>query len=99
MANMRVQVRRCRIHNLLFFYFFSNTGMGSNRSYIGRFFVSDQLKILIAFYILKYDFRYEPGTSRLPVIEYEQHFIANPANKIQAKIRREELDLLSPKVL
>ncbi|EUC29006.1 hypothetical protein COCCADRAFT_29839 [Bipolaris zeicola 26-R-13] len=65
----------------------------------GRFFVSDQLKVLIAFYILKYDFRYEPGTSRLPVIEYEQHFIANPANKIQAKIRREELDFLSPKVL
>jgi hypothetical protein len=51
----------------------------------------------MAFYLLKYDFRYEPGTSRLPVIEHEQHFIANPGNKLQAKKRQEEFDLLSPK--
>ena len=63
----------------------------------GRFFASDEVKIVLCFLLLKYDMQFLPGEKRPPGIPFNDGFVVNPAMQIQVRRRPEEIDLLAPK--
>lgn len=63
----------------------------------GRFFASNEIKILFCFLLLKYDFRYVPDAPKPHNLEIEASMVTHPNCKIQIRRRQEEFDLLRPK--
>ncbi|CAK3827680.1 Dihydromonacolin L monooxygenase [Lecanosticta acicola] len=62
----------------------------------GRFLVHDEMKTLLTFMLLRYDWRFEPGYIR-PQVSYFEHIRIFPRDLlIQARRRTEEVDLLQP---
>jgi cytochrome P450 len=62
----------------------------------GRFFASNEIKIILCFLLVEFDWRYGPGQGRLPDQKYEASISANPATMVQAKKRNSEIDMLQP---
>lgn len=65
----------------------------------GRFFASNEIKILFSVLLLKYDWRYEPGYTPPNDIEFEAQVIVPQEVKVQCRRRQEEIDLMEPKDL
>lgn len=62
----------------------------------GRFFASNEVKIMLAFLLLRYDFRLLNGEAPKPVFFENQ--VAMPADvKVQVRRRKEEIDVVRPK--
>ncbi|KAF7198377.1 Cytochrome P450 monooxygenase [Pseudocercospora fuligena] len=66
----------------------------------GRFFASNEIKILFCYFLLRYDFRLEPGTKVPESISFEDTTTVSPDIQVQARKRQGEIeiDLKSPKV-
>ncbi|KAK4499796.1 hypothetical protein PRZ48_007982 [Zasmidium cellare] len=64
----------------------------------GRFFAAHEMKILLCFLVLRYDFRRpDKGDEQAPdYVAFEQMSYTNPFIRIQSRRRREEVDLRSP---
>lgn len=63
----------------------------------GRFFASNEMKILLCFLLLQYDFRYVPEETKPTVREIALSKMADPRTKVQIRRRREEIDLQDPR--
>lgn len=60
----------------------------------GRFFASNEVKIALCFFLLKYDWRFVPGEGGRPAPRaFEANLSTDPAAKIQARRRKAEIDL------
>ncbi|PPJ58923.1 hypothetical protein CBER1_11522 [Cercospora berteroae] len=62
----------------------------------GRFFASNEIKIVLCYLLIQYDWRFEPGKSALPDIPFEHVLNANPETVVQYKSREAEIDVLNP---
>lgn len=62
----------------------------------GRFFASNEIKIVLCYLLIQYDWRLEPGKSALPDLEFEHVRNANPGTVVQYKSREAEIDVLNP---
>lgn len=62
----------------------------------GRFFASNEMKILLCFLILQYEFRYVPEEAVPVTREFALSRSADPKTRIQIRRRREEIDLQNP---
>ena len=60
----------------------------------GRFFVSDMMKISLAFMLIKYDFRCSPGIPLPKSMEIEHRKGIPNIVQVQLRRRQEEIDLL-----
>ncbi|OWY45282.1 cytochrome P450 [Alternaria alternata] len=61
----------------------------------GRFFASNEIKIIVIHMLLKYDWKFnEEG--RLPCIRFEADRYFDPRQKVVVKSRQEDIDLRSP---
>lgn len=58
----------------------------------GRFFASNEVKIALCQMLLKYDWRFEPGTARPAPQTFEANTAVNPKGKVQYRRRQEEID-------
>ncbi|KAK4499081.1 hypothetical protein PRZ48_009593 [Zasmidium cellare] len=63
----------------------------------GRFFASNEIKILFCFLLLQYDWRYAPGYVPPKWLYFESAIAAPPDVKEQCRWRQPEIDLLDPK--
>lgn len=63
----------------------------------GRFFASNQIKILLCFLLLKYDWRFAPGYEVPKDTEVEQQVNTPMHLEVQARRMEGEIDLLEPK--
>ena len=68
-----------------------------NHACPGRFFASNEIKILLCFLLVKYDWRFEPGYQRPEDLEFERAVTMPMGLEVQARRRVEEIDLLEPK--
>jgi cytochrome P450 len=63
----------------------------------GRFFASNEIKILMCLLLLKYDWRYgDEQKEMLPPLCVEHVLMVDPRNKLQCRERVPEIDLLNP---
>lgn len=64
----------------------------------GRFFASNEIKILFCFLLIRYDFRYVPGEKMPALIPFEVLLNVDGNARVQVRRREaEEIDLVSPK--
>lgn len=63
----------------------------------GRFFASNEIKILFCFLLLQYDWRFEPGYTPPEDIVFEMAITVSPDVQVQGRKRQEEIDLMDPK--
>ncbi|PNS17537.1 Ent-kaurene oxidase [Sphaceloma murrayae] len=59
----------------------------------GRFFASNEIKIAMCFFLLKYDMKLCEGEGRPPSLEFEGSNLSNPKAKIQIRRRQEEIEI------
>ena len=64
---------------------------------IRRFFGSNEIKVLLCIMLLRYDFRIEPGTTLPENPRFEAVDGLHPQFKLQARRRREEIDVIYPR--
>ncbi|SMY27985.1 unnamed protein product [Zymoseptoria tritici ST99CH_1A5] len=62
----------------------------------GRFFASNEMKIIVCFLLIEYEWQFGPDQERLPDLKFEGSMIANPATKMQVRKREAEIDVLRP---
>ena len=73
-----------------------HTGFGhGNHACPGRFFAAAELKVLLCYLLLNYDWELSPGSSVESLYVAGTSMTLNPANKIRFKHRKAELDLAS----
>ena len=65
----------------------------------GRFLAATELKIVLCFLLLQYDFRVIPGQGAPKFMQFEVFRTTPPNLKIQARRRREEIDLMDPQIV
>ncbi|KAF2161922.1 hypothetical protein M409DRAFT_27648 [Zasmidium cellare ATCC 36951] len=63
----------------------------------GRFFASNEIKILFCFLLLQYDWRYEPGYVPPKNVYSEMQITVPPNVQVQCRRRQPEIDLMDPK--
>lgn len=61
----------------------------------GRFFASNEIKILLVHLLMKYDFKFEEETTRPESFELGTEIVCNPNVKVLFKAREPEIDLRS----
>lgn len=61
----------------------------------GRFFASNEIKILLVHLLMKYDFKFEEETTRPKSFELGTEIVCNPNVKVLFKAREPEIDLRS----
>lgn len=59
----------------------------------GRFFASNEMKILLCFLIVNYDFRHVPDQAKPSYVEFGTAKSVNPSTTVQVRRRQAELDL------
>lgn len=59
----------------------------------GRFFASNEMKILLCFLLVNYDFRHIPDQARPSYLEFETSRSAKPTTAVQVRRRQAEIDL------
>jgi cytochrome P450 len=64
----------------------------------GRFFASNEIKIIFCFLLIEFEWRYGPGQGRLPDQNFEGNIMADPATAVQVRKRESEMDILRPMV-
>lgn len=62
----------------------------------GRFFASNEIKILLCFLLLRYDLRLAGDRSNPTHMMFENAQFSNPSLKVEIRRRREEIDLSNP---
>lgn len=62
----------------------------------GRFFASNEMKILLCFLLLKYDIRHVIGQARPKHMNFETARFADPSTQVEIRRRTEEIDLGNP---
>ncbi|PIA98033.1 Fumitremorgin C monooxygenase [Cercospora beticola] len=62
----------------------------------GRFFASNEIKIILCLLLLQYEFRFEPGYSRPGDLIFAGSISANPTIKVQVRARKPEIDPMNP---
>ncbi|EME39474.1 cytochrome P450-like protein [Dothistroma septosporum NZE10] len=74
-----------------------NLGFGyGDHACAGRFFASNVVKVVLCFLVLMYDFEYEDGGARFPLIESENAIFVHPGNRVRIRGRKVEIDLIDP---
>lgn len=69
----------------------TNMSFGAGRyACPGRFFASMELKLLLAQLLLKFDFRFPPGTARPSLLVLDEFVAPVPWAKVMVRIRRKE---------
>ncbi|KAF7192020.1 Cytochrome P450 monooxygenase [Pseudocercospora fuligena] len=63
----------------------------------GRFFAGNEIKIMLCMFLLRYDFRIQPSTTLPESLEFESIITLHPDFELQARRRKEEIDVVSPK--
>ena len=64
----------------------------------GRFFASDEVKIVLSFLLLNYDMRFVPEIGRPDGIPFNDGFVVHPAMQVQVRRRQGEIDPLAPQM-
>ncbi|KAI1322691.1 cytochrome P450 [Xylariaceae sp. FL0255] len=59
----------------------------------GRFFASNEIKILLCHMLLKYDWRFVPGEDKPKPVRFEATAALDPKTRLQCRARTPELDL------
>jgi cytochrome P450 len=59
----------------------------------GRFFASNEVKIALCHLLLKYDWRFVPGSGRPEPQSFESGIGVNPKGKVEYRRRKEEINL------
>lgn len=59
----------------------------------GRFFASNEIKILLVHLLMKYDFKFEEEQTRPKSLELGTEIVCNPSVKVLFKAREPEIDL------
>ncbi|KAI1849674.1 hypothetical protein JX265_008011 [Neoarthrinium moseri] len=59
----------------------------------GRFFASNEVKIALCHLLLKYDWRFVPGSGRPEPRSFETSIGVNPKGKVECRRRKEEINL------
>lgn len=62
----------------------------------GRFFASNEIKILLCFLLLKYDLRHVPGQAQPNYMDFETARFSSPSTQVEVRRRTEEIDLRDP---
>lgn len=63
----------------------------------GRFFASNEMKIALCFFLLRYDFSFVEGEGVPPLVAFENNHGVLPDVRMRIRRRTEEIDLLNPK--
>lgn len=59
----------------------------------GRFFATNEVKVALCYFLLKYDWRFMPGEGRPAPHVFEGGSTVHPESKVQARRREPEIDL------
>ena len=63
----------------------------------GRFFASNEIKILLCFLVLQYNFRFIEGKPEPDIINFASMRAVDPRTRIEIRRRQEEVDLQNPR--
>lgn len=76
--------------------FVSLTPLPGRQACPGRFFASNEIKIILCLLLLQYEFRFEPGYAPPGDLIFAGSMMVNPTIKVQARARKPEIDPMNP---